>query len=283
MRCKPLYYSLLPLLIAGCTRLGGEYARQDLPPGAPDPVSVLAELARNEAAVGGFKATGDFSLQSPEVAGVQLLRQSTVYYRHPSDLHVLGRKYTSVVMRLTCANDGFILEFPTEKEFIQRAAGEYVAELGAQTTPAWIAREMFRPAAWEEIAPERLRVAAYDEAAQTMAVDILREGSRHAIERRLHLAGPPWVILKSELYGADANLVAVTEKSDYRNVDGLLFPAQVSTLFPQSGAEMRISMRKIYVNEAMDESLFDLEKTLQRLDAENYSRVEAYEDVNVTP
>jgi hypothetical protein len=103
------------------------------------------------------------------------------------------------------------------------------------------------------------------------------------LERRLELTGPPWVLVKSELFGNDGQLLALTEKRDYREIGGSWFPAEVETRFPQTETMMRISMRKIYLNLPLDEAMFDLKEALQYLKAENYRQVEAYEEVSFTP
>lgn len=280
---KHLIFLIFIAMLSGCTRLGGAYQRDDLPPGVPNPVVALQALSANESAIVQFMATGEFMLQSPDIAGVQALRQSTIYFQYPAALHIIGRKYTSVVMKMTCAGDAFVLEFPTEKEYVYREQGEYIPEIDEDVTPAWIAREMFRPADWSAIPEDRLRVAAYDETGQRLVLEVFKSNKQEVLERRLELTGPPWVLKKSELFGNDGQLLALTEKRDYREIDGNWFPAEVETRFPQTGTMMRISMRKIYLNVPMEDSLFDLKTALQRLNAEKYRQVEAYEEVSFTP
>lgn len=250
--------ALLVLAGAGCRHLGTELERSPLSPGAPGPEEILADLAANDAALDNFRGPCSVILESPKLAATQVLQQSSVYYRRPSDLHVVGRKYGSTVMRLTCAGKEFLIEFPTEDEYYYRLEGEFVGAVDFSVSPADIAREMFFPESWATMAPERLAVTGYDAATQIVLAELLDE-DRNFVQRRLQFQGRPWVVVHDERFDSEGRVVAVTTLRDYRVIDGIHLPAQVEAVFPLEETSMKLEFRQIKPNTMIEDKYFDID------------------------
>ena len=146
-----LLVSLL-LAIAGCAttgeKLGPSVGRSTLPAGAPAPEAILADLAKNDAAIQGFKASGKFILKSPQLEETLLLPQSSITFRRPADLSVSGRKLGTPVGRLTCAGESFLLEDAIGRLYLLGERGARFQGVSREVSPADIARETFLPEDW---------------------------------------------------------------------------------------------------------------------------------------
>jgi len=257
------------LALSGCVRLGDPLNHELLPPGAPTVADILTSLAENEAAVASFRATGTVVLQSPELESTQISRESTILYRNPLDLHVVGRKYGTRFVELTCSGESFLIQFPTERQFYYRPAGERLQTVSSSE----MAREMFQPESWRHIPPARVRVLAYDAAAQTVDLVILdRRGG--APRRWLRLQGSPWVVLENRLLDADGRELAVTAKSDYYVKDGVRFPGKVESVFPGEDARMSFSLRKMDLNPPVEDGVFDLKRQVRDLERRGFEQVD---------
>ena len=264
---------LLPaicLCVAGCTRIGVRVERAPLPPGAPTAEAILTSLAENEAAIRSFTATGKVIVQIPELESTQLLHGSTVYYRSPTDLHVVGRKHGKTVVRLTCVGPAFLLEVPTEKSYYYRPAGERFDTVSSVD----IARETFRPEHWRGLPPRRVRMLAYDEGAQTATLEILSKGLHKRPHRRLVVSGAPWVVLENQLLDEDGHVVAFTTKAEYHQQGDIRYPREVFSAFPGENAQLRFTIRTITLNEALDEGFFRLEDRVRALQDKGYTVLE---------
>ncbi len=269
-----VYFAALCLAIAGCTRLGTRLERHALPAGAPAVEAILADLAANDAAIGNFRATGTFVLKSPELTATQQLRESSIQFRRPSDLHVIGRKYAKTVFRLTCVGTKFLVAFPTEKQYYYSAKGEKVKGVPANVSPADIAQEMFLPEVWAKLSPRQVRMIDFDASRQTATLEILSSGLRKRPHRRLVVEGTPWVVRRSELLARDGSVLAVTLKDEYHEQEGLRFPARVESTFPGQDALMRFEMRKEFLNTELEADAFDLERQYSEVREKGYERVE---------
>lgn len=256
--------ALFVLAGAGCSHLGTELERTPLPEGAPCADEILGDLAANDAALNNFRGPCSVTLESPKLAATQVLQQSSVYYRRPSDLHVVGRKYGSTVMRLTCVGKEFLIEFPTEDEYYYRLEGEFVGAVDFSVSPADIAREMFFPEPWATLPPERLLVTAYDAPAQRATVEVLDEG-REYVYRRMLLQGRPWVVVQDERFDLQGRVVAVTKLRDYRAIDGIYLPAWVEAVFPMEQTSMRLEFRQLKPNTMIENKYFDIDSRASEL------------------
>ena len=269
LRCAiPLI--LLLVLAAGCARLGERLSQQQVPQGAPEVRSILDSLAANEAAMKGFKATGTVILQSPELESTQISRESTIVYGAPLDLFVIGRKYGTRFVELTCSGQAFLIQFPTERQFYFRPQGERFGTVSS----ADMAREMFQPESWKDLSEKRVRMLSYDAATSTASMLVL-DGTRAARPRRqLLVQGTPWVVLENRLLDREGREIAVTTKGDYYERDGVRFPKRVESVFPEEGARMSFTMRKIELNPSVDAKMFDVEGALNDLRRRGFEQVD---------
>lgn len=264
-------------LLAGCahsgSRLGPAVDSAPLPPGTPAPAEILADLARNDAAIANFRATGKFILKSPQLEETLLLPQSAITFRRPADLSVTGRKMGSPVGRLTCVGEEFLLEIATRHEYLHAENGARFESVSREVSPADIARETFLPEDWSALGADKVRMVSYVAAEQRAAFEVLAARGRK-IHRRVEVTGPPWVVRRSELLGEDGQVVAVTTKDDYRDNDGVRFPAQIRSDFPGENAFMEYKMLSFTVNAEVDPALFDIGARLREIQAKDYVPVE---------
>ena len=258
------------LAVAGCARLGERLEQQQLPPGAPDVRTILDSLAKNEEAMKGFRATGTVILQSPELESTQISRESSIVYRQPLDLYVVGRKYGTRFVELTCSGPAFLIQFPTERQFYFRPEGENFATVSS----ADMAKEMFQPESWKNIATKRVRMLSYDASSSTASLLILSEGRAGRPRRQVVVQGLPWVVLENHLFDSSGREIAVTTKGDYYERDGVRFPKRVESVFPEEQARMSFTMRKIELNPTVDAKLFDVEGTVKELRRRGFDQVD---------
>jgi len=250
-------FLLCGALVSGCAHLGERVERLPLPEGAPSERDILADLAANDSAIANFKATGAFTLESPDLTAVKRFKDGSITFRRPADLCVVGRKYLgAAVFRLTCVGNEFLIEFPaTREEPYYRLEGERFDSVPFSVSPSDIAREMFLPEPWAQLKMREVHVTSYEPDTQTATLEI---GPKRSPRRRLVVSGPPWVVLRGERLGPDGETLAVTTKEDYRVVDGIRIPARIDAWFPGEKTRMTFDMRAITPNVALDNSLFDI-------------------------
>lgn len=272
---KTLVLLLIALPFAGCTHLGTRLERHSLPEGAPSIEAVLADLARNDAVIANFKARGKFTLKTPELETIYLLHQSDIVFQRPDYLSVIGRKYASTVLRLTCAGPEFLLELPTERAFCYRAEGEAFSSVSFRVSPVDIFREAFLPEDWAKLNPAQVVMTSYDAATQTAHLEVYAPARARRPHRRLEVQGAPWVVSRSELLDKTGAVVAETVKSDYQvTPEGVRFPVRVESTFPGEQAFMYFDMRKFSLNEPAEKPNRDIRGRADALHREGYEEIE---------
>jgi len=242
---------------AGCAHLGQRVERATAHLGsAQDVEMILRDLAANAAAVQNFKATGAFTLESPEFEAVKVFKLGRLFFRRPDQLCVEGRKYGgSTVFRLTCVGNQFLIEFPaTRDDPYYQLEGEHFDSVPFSVSPSDIAREMFFPEAWADIKPRKVQVTDGPDDG-SVVLDIPKRSYR----RRLVVAGPPWDVVGNERLDKHGRVVAATSKRDYRIEDGVRFPAHIDVRFPGEQTRMTFSIRRVVVNTDLTDADFDIE------------------------
>jgi len=248
----------LCFFFAACARLGERLQPGAVPAGTPEVQTILADLASNDSAIKNFKATGAFTLSSPDLAAVKTFKDGLIAFRRPADLCVIGRKYLgAAVFRLTCVGSEFLIEFPaSHEEPYYRLEGERFQSVPFSVSPSDIAREMFLPESWSELKPREVTLTGYDAAAQRATLVIGPRRSPRRLIEVLRLSS--WVVVRGERLDSDGKALAVTTKDDYHDVEGVHFPAYVDAQFPGEETRMTFEMRKVWPNTELDSSLFDI-------------------------
>lgn len=252
-------------MLTGCTHLGQRVERIALPPGTPEIESILADLSANDSAISSFKATGSFTLESPDLSGTKTFKNGLILFRRPADLSVLGRNHLNIaVFRLTSVGSEFLIEFPASRdEPYYQFEGEQFANVPFSVSPSDIAREMFLPEQWTKIGKRDARIVAYDSTGQTAVIEI---GAKRAPRRRIVVSGPPWVVVHSErLNEKDGTTLAVTAREDYTDISGIKFPTSIDADFPTEQTRMSFKMRKIFPNIELDKAEFDIRARAREL------------------
>jgi len=255
-------------LVAGCARPGARPEWRQAPADTPDLAEVFAEIRGATAGLSSFRASGRFILRAPELEAVQLLRQSTFEFRAPASIHVIGRKYSRAVFKLTADGDEYVLEMPTEQQYFWSAGGN-------AGSPAAIAREMFFEAGWEGLDPDSVTVLDYDAQAGRLALSapVILEG--HAFTRRLTVSGPPWRVAESVLENAQHQVVALTRRDAYRSFEGVLLPTSIECEFPLHETFMSFEMTTLVPNTDSAPRLFDVAFALEDLQRRGFTAIDA--------
>ncbi len=264
--------TLLFTCCIGCARLGDRLEPLPLPPGAPHVTSILDSIAENEAALISFQATGTAIIQVPEVEATQISRESVLHFRYPDNLYVIGRRYGTRIIELVYADDAFLLEFPTRREYCLRLAVEEFATLSS----ADIVREMFTPEPWAALSEDLTRITDYDETTQTAAIEIWTRDPRLRLRRILLAQGAPWVILESQLLDRHGAVIAHTVKRDYHEQEGIRYPTEIESTLPGEDAWMRFIMRRVNVNAPVEDAVFDVLDRAQTLEQRGFQRVDIF-------
>ncbi len=272
MRIAVVIVLLALLSPLGCARLGARIEPLPLPQGAPAVRDVLSSLARNDAALRTFRATGTAMIKAPEVESVQVSRESVLHYRYPNQLYVIGRRYGTRFIELVHADDAFIIEFPTRREYCHRVTEERFETV----TTADIVREMFRPEVWSDLSPRDTRIAAYDEATQSATIEIWAMKPVPWLRRIVVVQGAPWVVLESKRLDQNGGLIAHTIKSNYHELDQVRYPGEIECSFPGEAAWMRFVMRRVDVNIPLDEGVFDVDARAAAAARRGFTRVNIF-------
>lgn len=245
------------LLAAGCAHVAPRLAPVSLPPGAPTVQQVLADLAAADSAINSFTASGAFTMESPEFNATKYFKDGVIVYRRPADLSVVARKLLgATVMRLTCVSDEFLIEFPaTNDKPYYRLAGERYRNVPFSVSPSAIAREMFFPEPWTQLAPDEVRLTAYDAATQTATLEI---GPARTPRRRVTVTGAPWSVTRNERLDDHGRPIAISTREDYRELGGTRFPYRIDAQFPTERTRMNFEMRQVTLNQPVDDALFDI-------------------------
>ena len=245
------------VVAAGCASLGQRVERGTSPLGGTQDVEIiLHDLAANDTAVQNFKATGAFTLESPEFEAVKVFKLGRIFFRRPDELCVEGRKYGgSTVFRLTCVGSQFLIEFPFSRDDpYYQLEGEHFDSVPFSVSPSDIAREMFFPEAWADIKPRKVRMTDHPDDGP-----VVLEIPRRSYRRRLVVVGPPWDVVRSERLDKRGRVVAVTSKRDHRIEGGVRFPAYIAVHFPGEQTRMTFTIRRVFVNTDLDDADFDIE------------------------
>ena len=201
-----------------------------------------------------------------------------IVYQAPLNLHVIGRKYGTLVVELICSGETFLLVLPTEKQYSYKPLGERFGRL----TTGEMAREIFQPEIWTGLPREQARLMAFDPASGTAELEIQYPDLKR--RRVVKVQGLPWVVLENRLYDVRGSLLAETLKRDYHVLDGIRFPREVESRFPAESAWMKMALRKIELNPDLTGEPFSRIAALAEAAAQGgYTYVERTADLTMEP
>ncbi|MCX8065420.1 MAG: hypothetical protein N3G21_09665 [Candidatus Hydrogenedentes bacterium] len=266
---------VISIITLSCVRWGRPLERISINEGNIRIEEIIKDLRENDNLIKSLRGRGTFTLKTPQLDTVYQLHQSDIEFNHPDYLHAVGRKYTAVVLKLTCYKDEFLIELPTEKRYYYSRGGEYFEHSGAEATPLDIFREMLLTGDWDKIKLQSIELSKYDSVSQTAELIIYSEGNRTYPLRKIKVQGKPWVIIETERYSPTGTLIAKTNRSDYRlSEDGVKFPSVIQCEFPQENAFMGIKINKCVFNTPVKPSTTRLKKIVSNLIKEKYSPLE---------
>lgn len=236
--------------------------------------TILADLAAQDRAISGFRASGKFMLKSPELLDVQVLRQSTIRFRRPADLHVVGRKYSKAVFRLTCSGEGFLIELPTERQYFHSEGGARFASVSRSVSPRDIANEMFFPEDWASLNEQVVLLSDLSENGASAVLNIYTSRRRDALKRQLRVEGPPWRIVENLRYDGGDDPVAITTLGGYRERDGAWYATAYESRFPGENAFMQFEASTFEINAPLEAADFDLDAQLNEVRQKGFQSIE---------
>jgi hypothetical protein len=226
--------------LTGCKSLGARMERGALPPGAPTEQQVLSDLAANDGKIQSIsESNATMSLKSPRLKATQVV-SADIKFERPDRLRIVGRQraFRTEVFRITSVGSEFVVDIPSEGPPTYRHAGETIEGVPFTVSPSDIARELFLPEDWSQLTKDDVRVTGYDPAAGQATLEV---GPKGHPWRRVAVAGPPWHVVLSERLDEQGQVVARTTLSDYREYDGLRFPATLDAVFPTEETELILS------------------------------------------
>ncbi len=221
---------------------------------------ILGELAANDAAIKNFRASGKFVLKSPELQDVQVLRQSSIRFRRPADLHVVGRKYSKAVFTLTCADEGFLIVMPTESSYF---AGKGVARFNG------VSRSVS-----PKLNPNTVVLADLNDAGDRAVLHVYESRRRDKLRRKVTVEGPRWHVVENARFDDGPEPVAITTLGNYREEDGVWFATMVESRFPSENAYMQFDASVFDINAEQEAEDFDLKAQLGEVEAKGYKEWE---------
>lgn len=265
----------ITLLVQGCVTTGSpESGATDTVQDAPLIERVLADLAANDRAIENFRASGKFMLKSPELQDVQVLRQSSIRFRRPADLHVVGRKYSKAVFKLTCSGEGFLIEIPTESQYFYSDGGARFSSVSRSVSPRDIANEMFFSEVWSELNPNAVVLSDLTEDGSAATLNVYESRRRSELRRTVRVVGPPWRVVENTRYDGGDQPVAITALSGHREREGAWYATAYETQFPGENAFMQFEASTFEINAEMTPGDFDLDQQLADVKQKGYQPLE---------
>jgi len=247
----------------------------------PQVREILEDLGRQAKEIESVRATRvRVVVKAPTLAATQILPQSSMQYRAPADLHVIGRKLGGMrYVEITAAQGAFLLDLPVEREYYYRAPGQTFEAGTVQVSPADIVRELFQPEDWAQVGEAWLLEQDADGESPSLILELPETARGPGLFRTVrvgYLAGR-WVLLESHLIDELGVVLATTTWDEYTEREGVLFPLRMEARFPTEDAFMRFEISAFSLNEPLDSEPFDIEAILPRLQRERYTEREPYD------
>lgn len=235
---------LLILPMAGCVHTRQNLPQPILPPGAPEVAPILASLNGPDRILNNLESNGTIRMQLPGEAGTQRFDTGRIQFQAPDRFLAQGRKL-NVVVRIYSTGEAFLLELPSDNTFYDGREGDHFEDIALDIAPSRIFRELFLIGLLDGVDPGRVAVTAYDEQEKRAVLEVRSEGRKRKLARRLVVENVPegWVVVESQVFDADGDLIGKTECQDYVRLAGVLLPAKVTASFPKHEAEMSFFMR----------------------------------------
>lgn len=227
---------------------------------APVLSDIVATLRANDDALRDFRAAATFTLESPKLEAVQRFPGSSVAYRRPADLYVVGRNALgSALFKLTSRGPEFLIEFPAVSDVDDRyycsTEGEEIAKVPFPVAPADVAHEMFMPIDWAETADKDVRLVGFDDATGEATLECR---TKNGLLRRVIARGSPWNITHNTLADRAGTVLSDTTMDDYIATGGVRLPGKVEAWFPEERTRITFELRNVRINTGLPDSTFNI-------------------------
>ncbi len=267
--------ALLSIRLFSCAHWGTSFERGKITTAEPQLEEILNDLSKNDQSIQTLKGRGTFTLKAPQLDTIYQLHQSDVSFRRPDYLYVIGRKYTATVLRMTCYKDEALIELPTEKQFYYQRGGEFFKSSKTRVTPLDIFRETFFPEIWEKLPRSKILLKSFDAEHQKAIIEIYHDKHHKQLTRRIEVQGIPWVLISSERYSNQGELIAKSLRERYKvTPEGIRFPEIIHCEFPLEHAFMTIKLNRCSINTLIEEPKTTLSKQKDRLLRSGYGPVD---------
>lgn len=249
--------------LAGCVQSGTRLSHQMVAPTDVTAEEILHDIEQNAEAIQSFRAAGTVQLELPQLVSMKEFSSASIAYRQPDQLHVVARQFTgTVAFRLTAENDAFLVELPTEREYMHRNDNEQMEGLPFKTPLGSMAMRLLGFYSVPSVKPEKIRMVSRDPSTGWLTLESSSSGQPI---KRMIVSGPPWLVLREELLDESGQVWAVSERGNFVEIDGIRVPTMVYGEFPEEGMRIRIEMRNIRVNIPLEDSLFDMDARLREI------------------
>ncbi|HOK09568.1 MAG TPA: hypothetical protein PLJ10_07885 [Candidatus Hydrogenedens sp.] len=266
---------LFLLIACSCSRWGTTLEHRIVSTMEPQLEEILNDLHKNDECIKSLKGRGTFTLKTPQLDTIYQLHQSDVSFRAPDLLHIIGRKYTATVLRMTCYKDESLIELPTEREFYYHKGSEYFESSDVHVTPLDIFKETFLPERWGELPSNRVVLTSFDKDHQQAIIEIYYDKQHHRLQRRITVEGVPWVLVRNERYSKQGTLISKSERESYLvTSEGIHFPEIIRCEFPQENAFMVIKLTRCVFNTNVEPPYSSISKQVNILRQSGYTPVE---------
>tara|TARA_R110001592_G_scaffold128263_2_gene340352 strand:- start:1074 stop:1928 length:855 start_codon:yes stop_codon:yes gene_type:complete len=245
-----LFIAFSLLIFSGCVHDPTRPHLTNLAPGAPDVGTILDDITANTDALNSLEGTGIVRLSVPGSDGIQNFRTGFIQFERPDRFFFRGRKGTFVV-QVYVEGDRFLLDLPSRDVFYYGRQGDRFDDLDLDVAPSRIVQELFFLNVLGDDGGGKVEVTAYDEASSTAELSVYADEQGRKLQRRVVVRKEgTWRVTGVSVYGPGEALIAETVCTGYEEIDGVVTPMDVKSVFPDRHAEMEynLSATKTRVN-----------------------------------
>ena len=251
---------LVVLFLAGCAHLGTRVQQTANPERDQELDAILQEASQNETALSRFWAAGAVTLRMDQ--GRQDRGNVYISFSRPDKLQVRARHPNSgmKVFELTANGGDWVFELTQDDIVYYSWQGQIVPPEGNPDI-ALLARML-----------RALATPPLDVADVISATDGVRTSEIQVVVRsedglyRLTLRGTPWCITEVTLLDDDRQPIAVVERSDYRKLAGIRYPAIMTAHIPGRDLLMTLEIERFQPeSDRVTDALFDVQARLAEL------------------
>lgn len=253
--CGLFLAGVLTVLACGCATFSRPRRIPEVtPPDADDALieEILRTFAERDAALHNFKTKVRFKLESPDLEKAESLPGSMAFER-PDKLRLQAHRTILGIDAFDLISRGkeFYLSVPREKKVFYEKEGVAVEGMPFSVSPVDIVRELFVPEEWASVPAARVRILSRSADETTMGVYY-----NFRLKRKMVVTLDRYSIVRSERYGDDGSLLAVSELDRYEERDGQWLPMRLSISYPRDATSLTLTLDNLAANRDLNPQMF---------------------------